>query len=100
MLWKPYPCWRAERFRLLPFLAADSDNPAIRLYASLKRLCQCHVSEESRMRGIGRFLQDERGATAIEYGLICAIVFLGVVGAIQVFGSKTVGMYDNIVSAM
>lgn len=52
------------------------------------------------MRGLNRFFQDENGATAIEYGLICALVFLCVVGAIQVFGVRTVGMYGNIVAAM
>jgi pilus assembly protein Flp/PilA len=36
-----------------------------------------------------RFLADERGATAIEYGLICALVFLVVVTSITAFGNKT-----------
>jgi pilus assembly protein Flp/PilA len=36
-----------------------------------------------------RFLRDERGATAIEYGLICALVFLVVVSSITAFGNKT-----------
>ena len=30
-------------------------------------------------RLIGRFLRDESGATAIEYGLMCALIFLGIV---------------------
>ncbi|MBL8587579.1 MAG: Flp family type IVb pilin, partial [Methylobacteriaceae bacterium] len=41
-----------------------------------------------------RFLSDESGATAIEYGLICALVFMVAVGAIEVFAGKTVGMYN------
>lgn len=47
-----------------------------------------------------RFFRDERGATAIEYGLICALVFLAIVSSIQVFGSKTTAMYNNISSKM
>ncbi|GAW42368.1 Flp/Fap pilin component [Brevundimonas sp. SH203] len=30
----------------------------------------------------GRFLRDESGATAIEYGLICALIFLAIVGSV------------------
>ncbi|MCA0422902.1 MAG: Flp family type IVb pilin [Proteobacteria bacterium] len=47
-----------------------------------------------------RFLANERGATAIEYGLICALVFLAIVGSIQIFGSKTTAMYQEISSKM
>ena len=36
-----------------------------------------------------RFLSDERGATAIEYGLICALVFLVIVTSVTAFGNKT-----------
>lgn len=34
-----------------------------------------------------RFWNDESGATAIEYGLIVAIVVVGTIGAIQTLGS-------------
>lgn len=34
-----------------------------------------------------RFWNDETGATAIEYGLIVAIVVVGTIGAIQVVGT-------------
>ena len=30
-------------------------------------------------RLIGRFLRNESGATAIEYGLLCALIFLAIV---------------------
>ena len=38
---------------------------------------------------LSRFLRDERGATAIEYGIICALVFLVVVTSVTAFGNKT-----------
>ena len=38
---------------------------------------------------MSRFWADERGATAIEYGIICALVFLVVVTSITAFGNKT-----------
>ena len=35
------------------------------------------------MRRIFGFFKDERGATAVEYGLILAMIFLAMVGAIS-----------------
>jgi len=43
-----------------------------------------------------RFLQDERGATAIEYGLIASLLFLGIVSAIGVYGDSMTNMYERI----
>jgi len=45
------------------------------------------------MRAIAR---DRRGATAIEYGLIAALVVLGAIGAITNFANVSVGMWNNI----
>ena len=45
---------------------------------------------------ITRFAKDESGATAIEYGLICALIFLVIVAAVTVFTSRTNAMYDYI----
>ena len=47
-----------------------------------------------------RFLDDENGATAIEYGLIIGLVFLAIVGAIRSYASETGSMYSEIISAM
>lgn len=38
----------------------------------------------------------ERGATAVEYGLICALIVLGAMGAITAFGTKAIGMWNNV----
>jgi pilus assembly protein Flp/PilA len=39
-------------------------------------------------RGIVRFLRDETGATAIEYGLIAALIAVGIIAAVRGFGSQ------------
>jgi pilus assembly protein Flp/PilA len=39
---------------------------------------------------------DGRGATAIEYGLILAMVFLAMVGALQAFGVEVIDMFNNV----
>ena len=47
-----------------------------------------------------RFLQDEQGATAIEYGLIAALLFLGIVAAVGNYGDAMSAMYDKIRNAV
>ena len=46
------------------------------------------------------FFQDESGATAIEYGLIAALVVLAAVGAITTFSNATLAMYAVVEAAM
>jgi pilus assembly protein Flp/PilA len=41
---------------------------------------------------------DQRGATAIEYGLILALVFLAMVGAVQGFGLQVTTLFNNVSS--
>ncbi len=41
-------------------------------------------------------LKNERGATAIEYGLIAALMVLVMIPALQMVGGNTNGMYDQI----
>jgi pilus assembly protein Flp/PilA len=38
----------------------------------------------------------ERGATAVEYGLICALIVLGAMGAITTFGTTVIEMWDDV----
>ena len=49
---------------------------------------------------ITRFLRDESGATAVEYGLIAALVCLATVGALVSFADSTNAMYQYVVDAM
>ena len=47
-----------------------------------------------------RFLTDERGATAIEYALIVAMIFLVIVSAVSLFASKATGTFDKVSTAV
>ncbi|WP_066717283.1 Flp family type IVb pilin [Sphingomonas pituitosa] len=38
----------------------------------------------------------DRGATAVEYGLIIALIVLAMVGALSVFGGTTSSMWNNV----
>ena len=45
---------------------------------------------------IGKFLKDESGATAIEYGLIAALVAVACIVALEALGTSLSGMFDAI----
>ena len=45
-----------------------------------------------------RLARDSRGATAIEYGLILAMVFLAMVGAVVALGQEDKSLYDYVSS--
>ena len=47
-----------------------------------------------------RFSRDERGATAIEYGLIVALIFLAIVASVRSFTTETSSMYSAIESSV
>ena len=40
------------------------------------------------MKLFSRFIRDESGATAIEYGLIAALIAVVIIGAVQLVGSN------------
>ena len=44
---------------------------------------------------IKRIARNEKGATAVEYGLILALVFLAMLGAVQAFGQNAIVMWTN-----
>ncbi|QUD90885.1 Flp family type IVb pilin [Phenylobacterium montanum] len=46
------------------------------------------------------FLADERGTTAVEYGLICALIFLVIVTSVSAFGNKTTNMMNTVSAAI
>jgi len=45
---------------------------------------------------IKRLASDISGATAVEYGLILAMIFLAMIAAIQNFGNETISMWTNV----
>lgn len=47
-------------------------------------------------RFIQKLVAEEKGATAVEYGLILALIFLACVGAITGVANSTSGMWNNV----
>jgi Flp pilus assembly pilin Flp len=58
-----------------------------------------HEDKKSALTEFGQsFHKDEKGATAIEYALIAALVFLAIVSSIHAFSSSTNNMYQYFTS--
>ena len=49
---------------------------------------------------IARFVKDESGATAIEYGLIAAGIALAIITIVNGLGSKIAGTFSSISSSL
>ena len=43
-----------------------------------------------------RFLKDESGATAIEYGLLAALISVVIIGSVKILGTKLNAGFNNI----
>jgi pilus assembly protein Flp/PilA len=48
------------------------------------------------MRHLSEISKDERGATAVEYGLILAMIFLAMVVGVVALGSSTSNLWGNV----
>ncbi len=46
------------------------------------------------------FIKDENGSTALEYALICALIFIVIVGSVTAVGNNTHVMYTHIDTAI
>ncbi|MDS7595890.1 Flp family type IVb pilin [Agrobacterium tumefaciens] len=47
-----------------------------------------------------RFLKDESGATAIEYGLIAALISVAIIGGATTVGTQLTTLFENIGTEM
>ena len=52
------------------------------------------------IRNFIRFAKDEDGATAIEYGLIAALVSVAAIGALTAMGNSLSTMFNTVSSAL
>lgn len=48
------------------------------------------------MNTVARFVNDESGATAIEYGLIAALIAVGIIAAATALGGSLSGLFEAI----
>ncbi len=48
------------------------------------------------MRSMFRFLKNDQGATAIEYGLIASLIAVAIVGALLALGPALSGLFNQV----
>ncbi|KQM51102.1 Flp family type IVb pilin [Sphingomonas sp. Leaf208] len=54
------------------------------------------VATHAVIRTIARVLRERRGATAIEYGLIIALVVIAMIAGLTALADTTTGMWGNV----
>ena len=54
------------------------------------------VCKEPKMNTVARFVRDESGATAIEYGLIAALIAVGIIAAATTLGNSLSSLFGRI----
>ena len=52
------------------------------------------------MNALRLFLADEDGNNAIEYAMICSLIFLAIVGAVTLYASRTTALWSSIANHM
>ncbi|NRT55860.1 Flp family type IVb pilin [Sphaerotilus uruguayifluvii] len=52
------------------------------------------------MNLIKKFIRDEEGVTAIEYGLIAALIAVVIIGAVTNLGARLKVMFNSVVTAL
>jgi pilus assembly protein Flp/PilA len=57
-------------------------------------------SGEAKMKNVVRFLKNKSGATAIEYGLIAALIAVAVIGGVSSLGSNANTTFAKVAAEM
>ncbi len=52
------------------------------------------------MTFLKRFVRDERGATAIEYGLIAALISVAIIAVLSALGDSLTGTFKRIAACL
>jgi pilus assembly protein Flp/PilA len=55
---------------------------------------------ETGMQNIRKFIKNSKGATAIEYGLIAALIAVAAIAAMQGLGNKLKTTFNNVSTNM
>ncbi|TPG59867.1 Flp family type IVb pilin [Roseomonas nepalensis] len=48
----------------------------------------------------GRFLQDRAGVTAVEYGLLAALIAVVIIGGVTAFGESLNGFFNGLAAKL
>ncbi|HEX4738896.1 MAG TPA: Flp family type IVb pilin [Allosphingosinicella sp.] len=48
------------------------------------------------MKYFGKLVRDKKGATAIEYGLIVALIVIAMIGGLKLFAGSAISMWNDV----
>ncbi|MHB1401857.1 MAG: Flp family type IVb pilin [Thiobacillus sp.] len=55
---------------------------------------------EKFMQGVNRFIRDEEGVTAIEYGLLAALIAVAIIAGANIVGTALDATFDDIAACL
>ncbi len=58
------------------------------------------IQGEDEMKNVVRFLKNKSGATAIEYGLIAALIAVAVIGGVSTLGTNANATFEKVAGEM
>ena len=57
---------------------------------------EIYLGEFQMQHSIRKFMNDEQGATAIEYGLIASLIAVAIIGAVTTLGTKLTTTFGSV----
>jgi pilus assembly protein Flp/PilA len=88
-------------------VVASSLTPCVGAEGSMERKMAdlaAAGSTDERSRGIVQstltFVREEAGATAIEYGMLCSLIAVALIGTLTLFGEAVARPYDIVAAAI
>jgi pilus assembly protein Flp/PilA len=76
------------------------DEPKVDQQISDNNRVSCQTRICTMKTIMKRFAADESGATAIEYGLIAALIAVAIITAVTAMGNKLNGTFNKITTAL
>ena len=90
---------RIKPARLINGLFTASIRTFFKRSGHIVTTAAAHIAAEPRRQTMSKFLKlirNEEGATAIEYGLIAALIAVAAIGAMQGIGNKLNTTFNNV----
>ena len=83
------------------FLTFEVQYPRIdKLHQTALIALVCSLEETPMFKSLHSFAKDESGATAIEYGLIAALIAVAAIGALTSVGSSLNTLFTGVASKL
>jgi len=82
-------------YKAIPLIAAHCSFPRCRKEFGYRRL-----NQETDMKFINKLLRDEQGATAIEYGLIAALIAVAAITAMSTLGDSLTETFNGVTNEL